>query len=374
MTREEILALDMADLEKRSIEIAEEVKTAEADALDALDAELNAIEERKAAIKAEAEEKRKAMAEVLKGEGKVIEEKQEERKTMDSREIRSSKEYIDAYAEYLKTGDATECRKILTENSEYGDGGEVAVPTFVEERINTAWNDNEILKRIRKTYFKGNLKVGYEYSAPDAVWHGEGENAISEEDLRLAVIEMIPKMAKKMIRVSDEVLAMRSEELISYLYDEIEYKLMDLVSKTLIEKVAAGSDPLVKNYMIEGDSVSTVAIIGAAGLLGGEAKNPVLIMTRETASQLKMAALEGKYAYDPFDGMEVLFVESMPEGVGAIIADLSGAQANFPEGEEVRFKFDDLTDAAADLVRIIGRVYVAVDITAPGKFVVIKTN
>ena len=79
MTREEILALDMADLEKRSLEIAEEVKTADSESLDTLSEELDAIEERKAVIKAEAEEKRTAIEEVLAGEGEVIEEKQEER-------------------------------------------------------------------------------------------------------------------------------------------------------------------------------------------------------------------------------------------------------------------------------------------------------
>ena len=46
MTREEIFALDMGDLQTRSIEIAEEVKTAEGEALEALDAELTYIEER----------------------------------------------------------------------------------------------------------------------------------------------------------------------------------------------------------------------------------------------------------------------------------------------------------------------------------------
>ena len=87
MTREEILALDMSDIEKRSLEIAEEVKTADSETLDALNAELDAIEERKQTIKAEAAEQRAKMAAVIEGEGKVIEEsKQEERKTMDNKD------------------------------------------------------------------------------------------------------------------------------------------------------------------------------------------------------------------------------------------------------------------------------------------------
>ena len=100
MTREEILALDMADIEARSLEIAEEVKTADSETLDALNAELDAIEERKIAIKAEAAEQRAKMAAVIEGEGETIDKpEQEERKTMDKREVRKTDEYRHAFIE-----------------------------------------------------------------------------------------------------------------------------------------------------------------------------------------------------------------------------------------------------------------------------------
>ena len=56
----------------------------------------------------------------------------------------------------------------------------------------------------------------------------------------------------------------------------------------------------------------------------------------------------------------------------AVIADLSGWQINLPEGDTVKFKFDDLTEAPADIVRIIGRLYAAMEITSVGKTVVIE--
>lgn len=369
MTREEILALDMADLEKRSLEIAEEVKTAESDALDTLSEELDAIEERKAIIKAEADEKRAAMEEVLAGKGEPIEVKQEERKTMDKKEARSTKEYRDAFIEYIKNnGDLDklneEKRALLTVNAE---NGTIAVPVSVEEKIQTAWENDEIMQRITRTYFKGNLKVGFESSATGAVFHVEGSGAVTPQNLTISYIELIPQMAKKVVEVSDEVLA-NNEALEDYLYDELEYYIVKLVAGRVVAKIVASS--LTASYTMAGETPTAADVIGAAGLLGGEASNPVVITTRATASDIKMAALKANFAYDPFDGMEVLYTDAASLGTASfIVADLSGVHANFPEGDDVKFKFDDLSKADEDIVRIIGRLYVGMDIVAGGKAV-----
>ena len=199
MTREEILALDMADLEKRSLEIAEETKTADSETLDALNAELDAIEERKKTIKAEAAEQRAKMAAVIEGEGETIDKpEQEERKTMDNKEIRKSAEYLDAWVENLKGRANDEQRAMLTTNA--SENGTIEVPTYVEDRIETAWESNEIVRRAKKSYFNGNLKVGYEASAEGAVAHAEGGEAISEEALVIGFTSLIPQTFKKMVK------------------------------------------------------------------------------------------------------------------------------------------------------------------------------
>ncbi|MBO7689248.1 MAG: phage major capsid protein, partial [Clostridia bacterium] len=57
----------------------------------------------------------------------------------------------------------------------------------------------------------------------------------------------------------------------------------------------------------------------------------------------------------------------------AIVGDLGqGALANFPAGEEIQIKRDDYTLATSDLVRFIGREYVALGVVAPDAFCVIK--
>ena len=53
-----------------------------------------------------------------------------------------------------------------------------------------------------------------------------------------------------------------------------------------------------------------------------------------------------------------------------IVGDLEqGALMNFPSGQDITFKLDDMTLATSDLVRVIGRMFVAEGVVAPGAFV-----
>ena len=53
----------------------------------------------------------------------------------------------------------------------------------------------------------------------------------------------------------------------------------------------------------------------------------------------------------------------------AIVGDLSAIQVNFPEGDGMVIKYDDLTNAEADMVKVVGRQYAAHGITKPGRLV-----
>ena len=146
MTREEIMVLGMEELEERMAAIAKETAEADAEGLEKLNAGLDAIEERKKALIIEAEEARKAAEAVAAGAGKEIEVRKEE-KPMTEMEIRNSKEYIEAYANFIKTGDAKECRALLSDNAT---GGVVPVPTFVGEIVAKRLEDSPILRRVRR--------------------------------------------------------------------------------------------------------------------------------------------------------------------------------------------------------------------------------
>lgn len=371
MTREEVMILDMEGCEERAAKIAEETRDASEEILAELSAELDMIEERKAIIAAEAEEKRAAMEAVLEGEGEVIEEKQEEKRTMDSKEIRSTQEYLNAWVEYQKGRANEEQRALLTTNAE--ENGTIAVPQYVEERIHTAWENNEIMRRIRKTYFRGNLKVGYEESADGAQIHGEGGAAITEENLVIGFVELVPITLKKLVRYSSEVMAMAGQSFVDYIFDEIEYQIVKKAEERAVYEIT--DSDLAEVYTAAGSAMTTADVIGAEGMLGGEASNPVLITTRATAAALKAAALSAQYGYDPFDGLEVLYVDSAALGTSlGIVVDLTAVQANFPDGDQPKFVFDEYTEAPADIVRVIGRMMVGIGLVAPKKAVIIRPH
>lgn len=188
----EIKEMQMADIEARSLEIEEQMKAEDAD-IETLTAEVEELENRKAEILEEVEQRKKEMDEALK-ESKEI-EKVEERKMSDI-EIRNSKEYIDAYAEYIKSGRDAECRTLLSENV----SGTVAVPDLVYDITKTAWEKEGIMSLVRKSYLKGNLKVGFEISGGEATVHTEAANsAVSEEELVLGIVELVPASIKKWI-------------------------------------------------------------------------------------------------------------------------------------------------------------------------------
>ena len=55
-----------------------------------------------------------------------------------------------------------------------------------------------------------------------------------------------------------------------------------------------------------------------------------------------------------------------------IVGDLNGMHVNYPEGEGVITKYDDVTEAEADMVKIHGRQYAAHGVDKPGMFVNVK--
>lgn len=372
MTKDEIMTLDMEGIQARSAELTADLETLGAEDIEARKVEMGFLEERKNAIEAEALEKRAAMMAVIQGAGEVIEEPKEEKRTMSNREMRSSEQYEAAYVEYVKKGYdlekvGAEKRALLTENAL--ESGTIAVPVYIEDKIQTAWENNEIMRRVKRTFVPGNLKVGVEVSATGAVIHPEGGEAIDPQTLVLSYITLVPQYLKKMVEVSHTALGLTGRAFLDYLYDEIEYHIVKLAAETAVDKMA--NSTLAASYTLAGETPAAADIIQAEGLLGGEATNVVMITTRAIAADLKAAALSANYGYDPFDGMDVIYTSAAALGDAAfILADLSGVQANFPEGADVKFIFDEFTKADENIVRIVGRLLAGIDVIAAGKIVV----
>ena len=365
----EINEMNLEELETRSMEIAEEAKEADKETIERLNAEMDSIEERKAVLQKEIEERAKIVEEVISMEGEKVEV---EERQMTNAEIRNSKEYIDAFADYIKTGEDREARKLLTENV----SGSLPVPEFVDNIVRTAWENDDILSKVRKTYIRGNLKVAFEKSADGAYAHTEGTTAVSEESLSLGIVTMIPKNIKKWITISDEAVAMGGEAFLRYIYDELTYqiikKLKELIVADIVALQTSGNNPTCTT-VTAAPGVGTIA--SALATLSDEAKNPVVIMNRLTWGAFKAAQAANYYGYDPFEGLPVLFVSTLPAystasatDCYAIVGDLDGAQVNYPEGEGVVIKWDDLSLAEADMIKVVGRQYAAHAVTAKGRF------
>lgn len=376
MTREEIMELRAEEIEARKAELREEMKTADDNAaLDAIEEEMNAIEERVAQIKEERETRKADMAAVLAGSGKTIEKPTEE-KHMTNEEVRSGKAYLDAYVNYLKTDRDEECRALLTENV----SGTVPVPKYVEDRIRTAWDRVELMGLVRKTYIKGNLNVGFELSADPAYEHTEGSAANTEEALTFGVVDLTAKSLKKWIRISDEAIDLKGEAFLDYIFDELAYRIAKLAQEKLIAKItactASATTQSVGVGIVKG-TPSIGVIAEAIGQLSDEAANPVVVINKATWAKFKAAQYAGSFNVDPFEGCRVFFDNSLPtysttgtaNTAWAVVGDFgNGAQANFPNGAEITIKYDDKSEAEKDLVKVVGRQYVGLGAVADKAF------
>lgn len=373
----DIKEMTVEELRERRSAISTEIDAPEAD-LDALEAEARSINEEIENRKAAETKRNEIRNAVANGDGEIKEKfESEERKTMTLEEIRSSTEYVNAFANYIKTGDDSECRAaLLTANV----SGQVPVPTIIEGRIRTAWERNGLMDLVRKTYVRGNLKVGFELSATGAVVHTEGSSAPSDETLTFGVVTLTPASIKKWIKISDEAMDMGGEEFLYYIYDELTYRIAKKAQEELLAKITAATASATATTAGVGvvTGVPSVGVVAEAiGQLSDEAANPVVVLNKNSWAQMKAAAYSASYGIDPFEGLPVYFDNSLPAYTSAgttgstwmIVGDFGvGAQANFPNGDEITIKFDDLSLAESDLVKIVGREYVGLGVVADHAF------
>ena len=374
--------MNLENVSARLSEIEAELETKSGDELIALKDEVKELQERKALLNDL--EERKALAEQLQNdkvdstEIKKVEERKEEIEMVKIEEYRNSKEYVDAYAEYIKTGEDKQLRALLTTN--VGEAGQIAIPDLVYDIVKTDWLESGIMSLVKKISVQGNLKVQFELSAGDAVIHDEGSGAVSEEELTLGIVTLVPESIKKWISISDEVMDMRGQEFLQYIYDELTYRIALKAESVLLGKIAALSTSASENAVCAkkvkaGAALGTIA--NALGQLNAEAANPVIVMNPATIAAFKAAVYAGQFYADPFEGLTVIPTNALPalsvaseNDVYAIVGDFGyGALANFPNGEQIQIKVDDKTDMAKDLVKILGREYVAVAPIANRAFV-----
>ena len=382
MTSEELLAR-RGEIEQRAREITEELEKPEAN-LDALEEEARGIAEEISTInstleelKAEAAQAEEIRNAVANGAGET-KEKMEER-TMTELELRNSPEYIEAYANYIKTGKDEEVRSLLTTNATAATGY-VPVPTLVDDIVRHAWENENILSRVRKTGFKGNVKVAFELSADGAYIHAEGSTAPTEEALTLGIVELKPENIKKWITISDEMMEATGEGFVRYVYEELAYQVMKKLSYEIVGDIADATYTTNQATAVGIPKVNKDpglnTINQAVNNLSDEAQNIVVIVNPLTKTNFQAAYAAGNFAVDPFAGLPVITSGKLPafstasaNDTYAIVGDLSAVQVNFPAGEGLKLIKDEYSLAEKDLVKLVGRVFCGHDVVAPGRLV-----
>lgn len=377
---EEIKNYTAEQIETRAAEIKAEIDNADAEKLDSLNEELTALETRKGEI--EMETRKADMKAVAEGAGVVVaKEEVKEVRTLDS--VRASEEYMDAFATYLKTGNDRECRALMTDLVQ---DGTVPTPTIVDNYINTAWENARLLSRVRRTSIKGTAKYPFEYSATGASAHTEGDDAPNEEQLVLGTVSIEPQMLKKWITITDEVIALKGQAFLDYVWDEIEERIFELADATLIAAIkaapASATTTAAGVRALTPASIDATTIFSALAELKNAANAPVAIMNKQTYFNqfMSLTDLQNRPIYNIvsdngrpsyfINGVEVIFDNTLATGANAeiIVGDLRGAIANFPDGEAVKFVNDPYTLAEEDKVKVVGKMYVGIGVVRDGYF------
>ena len=360
----------------------EEEMTQDGADIEALTKEADELIARKKEIIAE-----RAAAEqaILAGAGETISEHQENTQMEENKITRDSQEYVEAYGEYKRTGDDTIVRSLL--KSENAENGTVAVPTVVEEAIEKAWKEDQILSKVKQTSYKGNLEVNFFIDGDAAIVHAEGAaDPIADEDLDLGIRTLVPIAIKKNLPVTRQALKLRGAAFLDFLkdevYDAIVYKaggelINDIKSAPSTSTASMPGVPKVTTDSGASDPLSLSLLVEAQGVLSARAKNKVWIMNPQTKAYCKALAIANNYAIDPFDGIPVIEDDRLPAYTSAqagdtyiILGDLSyGARANFPDGKDVEILVDKMTNKKKNVVDIFGELFLSIGICQQNAFV-----
>lgn len=370
----------MSQLNARLAEIRGLVDKDGAD-VELLTKEVEAIEARKAEIaeqEKEAAELRSKVAAGTVGNVVVPAVVPTEERAKTNAEIRNSLEYGKAFVKAMLTGDDTEARALLTTAV----SGQIPVPETLEKEISNTWENSQIMSLVKKTNFPGTYKTVFELTATGAEIHVEGTAAPTEEELTFGTVEISAQNVKKWITVSDEAIENTTIDTLGYIYAEIAQKIAEKAEEIAIGVIiaapaqATSSTPGVLVYSVAALGVDTV--VQAVSLLTSQARNLKMVMNRRTYAALVSLALNANYSIDVFDGLKenIVFSDTLKAVQNAsstdtimIIGDFSALVANFPNGEGMVIKTDDLSLAEKDLVKIVGRQFFGIGLVADKRFV-----
>ena len=400
---EKILSSEMASEEIRNLtekrnaiatEIEEKRNEFENSEVETRDAILNDVEEKTTEVEEidkeieELEETRKKFKEQeerMSFMNKVSQKEVEERvaEVTKATNIYDTEEYRNAWVNYVKTGDDKEVRALTTGTEN------VPVPTIMQGYVETAWEKyGKFSQLVAKSYVKGYMSIPLELDADPAVWHEEGTAMPQEEEITLGQVLLSPKMIKKWISLTDELMAMAADEFMRYVADEVVYRVIKLLDDSIINGQLSADGKGVAGIANNANTLSVTSALTFNAINSVIAQlvtfdNLTIAMNPQTFFNNYMGLTDlqqrpiyqvatdntGKPQY-MINGIRVEFTTALPAydsasagDVWAIVGDFRGYRLNLPEGDGVVTVLDQLTLAREDKAYMLGRILAAGNVT-----------
>ena len=384
-----------ADTDKRE-ELLGEVEELTKEA-DQIDEEIKDLEEQRSTFKAQ--EERMSLSANL---SKVKIEERKEQITMEN--VLNTHEYNQMYADMIRGKvDEKEVRSFLQKREDPTPGlstatSNVPIPVIMQGYVETAWYTyGKFSRLVSESFEPAILKIPVEAEASGASWHTEGGDAPAEEYITLGQIILQPKMIKKWISLTDELMAMSAEDFLRYVADELVYRVILALDEAIINRTDAnglGVIGIVGNANTETVSAALdFNVINEAVSELVTFEDLVIAMNPKTFFKNFMGLTDQvgnpifRIVHDNenrpqyyLSGYRVEFTQALPSydeadpgDAYAVVGNFRrGYRLNYPQGRDVITLVDPYTLATKDLVRMIGRLYVAGNVVKPKHFAELK--
>lgn len=358
-----------------------------------LDNEAKDLEEQRSTFKAQ-EERMSLSANLTKTK---IEERKEQIKMEN---VLNTHEYNQLYADMIRGKiEEKEVRSFLQKRDDPTPGllttsDNVPIPVIMQGYVETAWyNYGKFSRLVAETFEPAILKIPVETAASGASWHTEGGDAPAEEYITLGQIILQPKMIKKWISLSDELMAMSAEDFLRYIADELVYRVILALDEAIINRTDLNGEGVIgiagNAYTETISSVLDFNVINraVANLVTFDdlvvAMNPSTFfnnfmgLTDQVGNPIFRVVHDNENRPQYYlSGYRVEFTQALPAYEDADPADVyaivgnfrRGYRLNYPQGRNVITLVDPYTLATKDLVRMIGRLYVAGNVVKPKHF------
>jgi HK97 family phage major capsid protein len=277
MTLEEIKVLDADGINERKAAISAEMNGEGAD-LDALTAEVDALEARSNELK-EAAEKRAALATKVIASNNIVKEKiVEDKKVEENRTFApDTVEYRDAYLKNLMGKDiSVEERNALTSAAD-------VIPTELVNQIYGKLEDNPVYAELNVTRFPGYVQIPYAKTVNEASWTAMGtastDSADEVDSISLSMYKLI-----KTVEITADIQAASIPAFQSWLVDTLARKMIAAIVAAVLNGNGSGKPTgVIPGLTAVDTSITYDTILAAMAAVPGQYhRDAVFVMSSDT--------------------------------------------------------------------------------------------